>query len=88
MSRTFRFAAVLLIFASLTSGSLGSLPTSPRSVSTESGRGDFLAVVLEWIASLLSPDRPTGEAPNPPQPKEGSGYDPSGARNGGGSGGG
>ncbi len=79
MSRTFRFAAALLVIASLTCGSLGALPPSFRTAPAESGRGDFLAAIMEWIASVLAPDRPTGEAPKPPaQSKDGAHIDPSG----------
>jgi hypothetical protein len=79
MSRTFRFAAALLILASLTCGSLVALPPSSRTIPAESGRSDFLTALVEWIAALLAPDRPTGEVPKPePQTKEGSSYDPSG----------
>jgi hypothetical protein len=79
MSRRIRFAAALLILASLTCGSLGALPPSFRAVPAESVRSDFLTAIVEWIAGLLAPDRPTGEVPNPtPQTKEGSSYDPSG----------
>jgi hypothetical protein len=79
MSRTFRFAAALLILASLTCGSLGALPSSSRTIPAESGRSDFLAAIMEWIASVLTPDRPAGEAPQPPpQSKDSSSLDPHG----------
>lgn len=89
MSRTVRFAAVFAILVFLTCGSLWALSLGPRVTSAESPRSDFLTVVVEWIVSVFAPDHPTGEAPQPyPETKEGSGYDPSGARNGGGGSGG
>jgi hypothetical protein len=81
MSRSIRFAAALLILASLTCGSLSALPSSSRTIPADSGRGDFLSAVVEWITSLLRPDRPVGKGlppPQQPQGKEGSGYDPNG----------
>jgi len=79
MLRIMRFAAALLILASLTCGSLVALPPSSRTIPAETGKGDFLTKVAEWIASLLAPDRPVGEIPKPqPQTKEGSSMDPQG----------
>ena len=80
MSRTFRFAAALLIIASLTGGSLGALPPSSRTISAESGRGDFLTALVEWIVGLLAPDRPGSDTSKPPPPstKDGSALDPHG----------
>lgn len=79
MSRRIRFAAALLILASLTCGSLGALPPSFRTIPAESGRSDFLTAIVEWIAAVLAPDRPAGQAPQPPpQTKESSGLDPYG----------
>lgn len=79
MSRSIRFAAALLILASLTCGSLCALPPSFRTIPAETGGGDFLAKVVEWIASLLAPDRPTGGVPQPsPQAKDSSSLDPHG----------
>ena len=79
MSRTVRFAAALVILAALTSASLEALPPSFRTIPAETGRGDFLTAVVEWIVSLLTPNRPAGEVPQPaPQSKESSGLDPYG----------
>jgi hypothetical protein len=79
MSGRVRFAAALLILASLTCGSLRALPAGPRVAPAESSRGDFLTAVVEWIASRLALDRPTGEVPKPPQQtKDGSYIDPHG----------
>jgi hypothetical protein len=77
MSRTVRFAAALLVVASLTCGSLGALPLGSRIMPAESARGDFLTAFVEWIASLLAPDQPSGEATKPPT-KDGSTLDPHG----------
>jgi len=79
MSRSIRFAAALLILASLTCGSLGALSLSSRTISPETGKGDFLTKAVEWIASLLAPDRPNGGNPQPPpQTKDSSSLDPHG----------
>jgi hypothetical protein len=79
MSRSIRFAAALLILASLTCGSLYALPPSFRTIPAETGRGDFLTAVVGWIAALLAPDRPASGAPQPPpQTKDGSHMDPQG----------
>jgi len=82
MSRNVRIAATLLILASLTCGSLGALPSRPRITLVEHDRGGFLNAVLEWIASVFAPARPTGDTPNPssPQTKDSSSLDPHGGR--------
>jgi hypothetical protein len=79
MSRSIRFAAAALILASLLSGSLWALPPSSRPAATENGKSDFLSALVEWIASLLAPDRPAGDALREPQSKEGSYIDPAGS---------
>jgi hypothetical protein len=84
MSRMVRTAAALLIFASLTCGSLGALPFGPRLAPDEGGSGSFLAAVVEWVTSLLAPDRPVRDTPQPPPPtKDGHIADPSGGGGGG-----
>ena len=77
MSRMVRVVPALLILASLTCGSLGALPLSLSSLPAEPA-GSFLAAVVEWIASLLGPDRPGGTAPQRPQPKDGAAINPGG----------
>jgi hypothetical protein len=78
MSRKLRFAAALLILASLTCGSLGALPLGPRITPAESARGDFLTAVVEWIASLFALEPAVGKVPTLPQTKDGVHIDPSG----------
>ena len=79
MSRPIRFAAALLILASLTCGSLCALPPSFRTIPAETGRGDFLTAVVEWIAELLAPDRSVSDVLKPPpSTKDGSALDPHG----------
>lgn len=78
MSRTVRFAAALLILASLTCGSLGALPFGSRLIAAETGRGSFLTAVVEWIASLFVRDRSSGDVPAVPQTKDGTYIDPHG----------
>jgi hypothetical protein len=80
MSRTVRTAAVLLILATLTCGSLGALPLGPRLAPD-----GFLTAVVEWVVSLLTPDRLARDTPKPPPPtKDGAVVDPSGGGGGGG----
>jgi hypothetical protein len=83
MSRMVRFASALLILASLTCASLGAVPPRFSSPPVEPA-GSFLAAAVEWLASLLAPDRLAGTAPQRPQPKEGGVIDPSGGGGGGG----
>lgn len=78
MSRRVRFASVLLILGALTCGSLGALPLGLRPVPAESTRIGFVTAVVEWIASLFTPDRETGRAPAAAQPKGGTNVDPNG----------
>jgi len=78
MSRKIRFAAALLILASLTCGSLVALPFGPRVIPAETARGDFLTAVVEWISSLFAKQPSVGRVPAPPQAKDGAHIDPSG----------
>lgn len=79
MSRTARFASTLLVLAALTCGSLGAWPLGLRMAPAKDGGDDFLTGVVEWIVSILGPERSSGEAPKPPQPtKDGSTLDPHG----------
>ena len=84
MSRSVRLAAVMLILASLTCGSLGALPLAPGITPAPNLAGSILASVVEWIASLLRPDRPGDTAPHRSQPKDGAAIDPGGGGGGGG----
>jgi hypothetical protein len=68
----------MLILAALTCGSLGALPLYPGITPGPVPAGGFLTAVLEWIATLLAPDRPTGMVSPRPQPKDGGVVDPTG----------
>ncbi len=69
MSRTVRFASTLLILAVLTCGSLGAWPLGLPNAPTLDGGGDLLTAVVEWIASILAPDHPSGgDTPSPESP--------------------
>lgn len=78
MSRTVRFTSTLFILAALTCGSLGAWPLGLRVTPATDGGGDFMAEVVEWIASFLTPGRPTGEVRKPAPTKDSACVDPSG----------
>lgn len=78
MSRRTRFASALLVVVVVTCGSLSALPLGPRPVPAESTRIGFLTALVEWIASVFSPDPPIGDATASVSPKEGSSVDPHG----------
>jgi hypothetical protein len=80
-----RLIALGVLLFGLASSTLQALPLmpQPRPVPTENGRGDFLTTVVDWIASIFTPDLPFGDTPEP-QTKEGSHLDPHGGDGGGG----
>ena len=78
MFRIFRFAAAVLVVSTLTFGSLEALAlTSPRGP-VQRDRGSLLEAVVEWIAAIVLPGRPTPNDPVSSQTKEGSQLDPDG----------
>jgi len=78
MSRKLQIAATLLLLVTITHGSLQALPSAPRLVPAHDGRGDFLTMIVEWIASRIAPAHPKDIPPPASQPKEGSIMDPDG----------
>lgn len=78
MSRKMRSLAVLVVLVLVVAaGSASALPL--EAARTEGGRTDLLALVWEWLASLLEPGGAQAD-PNQDQPwnKEGSQMDPNG----------
>lgn len=78
MSPKIRLASAVLVSAALACGSLGALPLGPRLAPPESGGGGILMAVVEWFASLFSPDPHSHEPRKPVQTKSGATADPNG----------
>lgn len=77
MSRKIRFAAALLILASLTCGNLSAFPLEHPIGLGHEGTGT-LTVLVAWVASLFSWERAQGKAPKHPRPKMATQLDPDG----------